>query len=184
MLTGDFAASMIDESIVPMLKAHGGVFSWRRAVMACDGVGTHMSSQFLDKCKQENIVVVLRTPYCSNSIQFEDLYNFFILKNAKDIGWYKVKQEAILKQLGQTLGASSTLSHAKQLQLVVPCWNVAFSKQSNVTAWEMVNDTRTLATRTLTSSVDVSCYHREDLANLASRWHRCGNKSSKTIAKR
>ena len=138
-LTGDFAAIMIDESVVPMLNAHGGVSSTNRAVLACDGVGTHMTSQFLDKCKQRHIVVSLRTPYCSNSIQFEDLHNFWLLKNAKDVGWYKVKQEAIFERLGQTKGASSTLSHAKQLQLVVPCWNVAFSKQSNQMAWEMVH---------------------------------------------
>ena len=199
-LTGDFAAIMIDESVVPMLNAHGGVSSTRRAVAACDGVTTHMTSQFLDKCKQRHIVISLRTPYCSNSIQFEDLLNFWLLKNAKDVGWYKVKQQAIFERLGQTRGASSTLSHAKQLELVVPCWNVAFSKQSNLTAWEMVHacpdahsphthslPARTLATHAttlLTSCVDVSRYHREDLAHLASQWHRCGGKSSRTNARR
>ena len=121
-----------------MLNAHGGVSSTKRAVAACDGVKTHMTSQFLDKCKERHIVVSLRTPYCSNSIQFEDLLNFWLLKNAKDIGWYKVKQQAIIDRLGQTKGNSATLSHAKQLELLVPCWKVAFSKQTNITAWEMV----------------------------------------------
>ena len=138
-VTGDFAAVFIDESVVPMLNAHGGVSSTRRAVMACDGVVTHMTSKFLDKCKECHIVVVLRTPYCSNSIQFEDLMNFWVLKNAKDVGWYKVKQDAIFERLGQTCGSSATLSHAKQLELMVPCWNVAFSEQTNRTAWEMVS---------------------------------------------
>ena len=137
-ITSDFAVAMIDEAVVPMLNAHGGVSQSKKAVMACDGVTTHMTSQFLDKCKEQHIVVVFRTPQCTNSEQPEDLLNFWLLKNAKDVGWYKVKQNAIFKRLGDTQGASSTLSHAKQLQLVVPCWNVAFSKRSNITAWGMV----------------------------------------------
>lgn len=168
-----------------MLNAHGGVSSTKRAVAACDGVKTHMTSQFLDKCKERHIVVSLRTPYCSNSIQFEDLLNFWLLKNAKDVGWYKVKQQAIIDRLGQTKGNSATLSHAKQLELLVPCWKVAFSKQTNITAWEMVRVCPLpMPPPLLTSSVDVSCYHREDLANLASQWHHCGDKSTKMNARR
>lgn len=97
-----------------------------------------MTSKFLDRCRDRHIVVVLRTPWCSNSIQFEDLLNFWVLKNAKDVGWYKVKQEAIQHQLDRTLGTSSTLSHARQLEILVPCWNEAFSKKTNIMAWTMV----------------------------------------------
>ena len=97
-----------------------------------------MTEEFLEHCRRNHIVVVLRTPWCANSIQFEDLLNFWILKNAPDVGWYKAKQIEIQKQLGATCGASSTLSHARQLQILVPAWKQAFSMSTNLQAWHMV----------------------------------------------
>jgi hypothetical protein len=73
----------------------GPLSETNRAVLAVDGVGTHMTHAFLDACKKYHIVVVLRTPCCSNSIQFEDLVNFWELKNAKGVGWYLLKQKAV-----------------------------------------------------------------------------------------
>ena len=93
-----------------------------------------MTYEFVEFCANNHILLVLRTKYNSHAIQFEDLVNFWVLKNARDVGWYKVKQQAIITELYQTGGKSSALNHAKQLKLLVPCWNNAFSQETNATA--------------------------------------------------
>lgn len=127
------AVKLLQESIVPMLKAHGTLSATRKAVVACDGVNTHMTDRFVSACRAAHIELVLRTPWCSNRIQFEDLVNFWQLKNGKDVGWYKTKQKAVIEQISET-GAAS-LSHARQIQLIVPAWEAAFSKETNLRAW-------------------------------------------------
>ena len=130
---GKHAVQFLVESLVAMCSAHGRLRADRRAVVACDGVGTHMTDEFLQACRDNFIVLVLRTPWCSNRIQFEDIVNFWQLKNCRDVGWYKVKQQAVLDQLCET--GSTSLSHAKQLSLIVPAWNNAFSKETNLRGW-------------------------------------------------
>jgi len=94
-----------------------------------------MTTAFIIKCDENHIVVVLRTPWCSNSIQFEDLVNFWQLKNDAGFGWYKVKQDAMLVQMDRTRGSSVALSHQDQLELLVNPWNKAFSTETNLRAW-------------------------------------------------
>ena len=77
-----------------------------------------MTSEFFEACRKYFIVIVLRTPWCSNRIQFEDLLNFWQLKNAKDVGWYKAKQLAVIEQIAET--GVGGLSFAKQLSILVP----------------------------------------------------------------
>ena len=103
-------------------------------MVACDGVSTHMTTELFAACRKACIVIVLRTPWCSNRIQFEDLVNFWILKNAKDVGWFKAKQQAVIEQIRAT--GSASLSFAKQLQILVPAWNVAFGREANLAAWK------------------------------------------------
>ena len=98
------------------------------------GWGTHMTTDFFAACRKHHIVIVLRTPWCSNRIQFEDLVNFWQLKNAKDVGWYKAKQLAVIAQVAET--GSGSLSFAQQLSILVPAWNAAFSKETNLAAWK------------------------------------------------
>jgi hypothetical protein len=131
------ALRLIDECFVPAFEAHGKLSDDRRGVISCDGVGPHMTTQFLDKCTAKHILVCLRTMWCSNSIQFEDLLNFWIFKNAKEIGWYRVKQTALASERDATAGWSTGLTHAKQIQLLVPAWDQAFSKATNQKAWDM-----------------------------------------------
>ena len=135
---------LVRECLLPMFEAHGVLSPTRRAVVVCDCVGTHMTTEFLDLCTEHNIVVVLRTPWCSNSIQFEDLRNFWTLKNTKDLGWFKVKQQALLL-LSQRLShqrpqgkGGIMLSFELQLQLLVKPWHVAFSSENNRKAWKQV----------------------------------------------
>ena len=216
----------------------GGLKSYRRGVLTCDCVGTHMTTDFLEFCCENHMQVCLRTPMCSQAIQFEDIDNFWQFKNAKDTGWcvpaltlapalaaaalaasaiaiastatttlaatlaaasalavatiaaaaaraatalaaaaitaaaaraadatshartdlplppslrseksahptpsavpccrYKLKQQAIFKQMALTPTKNPNLSHAKQLELMVPAWNNAFSKKTNERAW-------------------------------------------------
>lgn len=54
-----------------------------------------MTIEFLEHCKKNFIHLILRTPNCSTIEQFEDLFNFWMLKNAKDVGWYKVCFETL-----------------------------------------------------------------------------------------
>lgn len=97
-----------------------------------------MTTAFIDKCVQHYIVLVLRTPWCSNSIQFEDIVNFWQLKNDAGFGWYKVKQQAMMVQMDRTRGRSVALSHQDQLELLVNPWNKAFSTETNLRAWAKV----------------------------------------------
>ena len=97
-----------------------------------------MTTKFIEKCAENHIVLVLRTPWCSNSIQFEDLVNFWQLKNDAGFGWYKVKQHAMFVQLDRTYGSSTGLSHRDQLELLVNPWNKAFSTATNLRAWAKV----------------------------------------------
>tara|TARA_B110000046_G_C12940189_1_gene375408 strand:- start:911 stop:1051 length:141 start_codon:yes stop_codon:yes gene_type:complete len=46
-----------------------------------------MTEEFFVECNKNFILIVYRTQNCSTIIQFEDLVNFFELKNAPDIGW-------------------------------------------------------------------------------------------------
>tara|TARA_B110001450_G_scaffold256608_2_gene287735 strand:+ start:712 stop:2802 length:2091 start_codon:yes stop_codon:yes gene_type:complete len=131
---GKHAILFLIQSLLPMFQAHGGLSADKRAVVACDGVGTHMTTEFFETCRKHHIIIVLRTPWCSNRIQFEDLVNFWQLKNAKDVGWYKAKQQAVIAQVAET-GAGG-LSFARQLSILVPAWNAAFSKETNLAAWK------------------------------------------------
>ena len=133
-VNGKYAILFVIQSLLMMFRAHGGLRPDNRAVVACDGVGTHMTTEFFKACREVHIVICLRTPWCSNRIQFEDLVNFWQLKNAKDVGWYKGKQMAVMEQVYERGVAS--LSFAKQFQVLVPAWNNAFSKEVNLKAWK------------------------------------------------
>ena len=50
-------------------------------MLTCDCCGTHMTIDFLEFCEVNHMLVCLRTPNCSQSIQFEDLVNFWVFKN-------------------------------------------------------------------------------------------------------
>ena len=110
----------------------------RKAVGTCDGAGPHMTTAFIERCHVLHIELTLRTPNCSNTIQFEDLVNFWQLKNDSSFGWYKVKQQAILVQMDKTRGRSVALSHHDQLELLVKPWSKGFSTETNLRAWTKV----------------------------------------------
>lgn len=113
------AIAFIRDCLLPMFEAHGGLRSDRKAVLVCDGVGTHMTEEFIDFCNKNHIVLAIRTPNCSSIQQFEDLVNFWELKNAGGgLNWYTLKQQALDRVLATT-NTNGVLSHAIQLRLLV-----------------------------------------------------------------
>jgi hypothetical protein len=133
----DEAIAFLRESVLPMFAAHGGLRADRRGVLVCDGVGTHMTTEFIDFCSMNFITLVLRTPNCSAIQQFEDLVNFWELKNAKGgINWYTLKQQA-LDIVTAKINRTGGLTHELQIRLLKPCWEVAFSEYNNLKAWRL-----------------------------------------------
>ena len=72
-MDGLAAIKFVNDSLIPMFDAHGGLTPDCWGVVVCDGVGTHMTLAFLEHCEKNYIAVVLRTPNCSSKQQFEDL---------------------------------------------------------------------------------------------------------------
>lgn len=48
---------------------------------------------------------------------------------------YKIKQRAIFTQMQRTGNKSPTLSYSRQLELMIPAWQNAFSRETNQRAW-------------------------------------------------
>jgi hypothetical protein len=57
----------------PVSKEDPGVF-------VCDGVGVHITCDFLEYMIHKGWILVLRTPFCSDVLQGEDLVSFWALK--------------------------------------------------------------------------------------------------------
>jgi hypothetical protein len=51
---------------------------------------------------------------------------------------FEPQRGKVIDEAARTYGRSMTLSHAKQIELVTKPWNVAFSKEVNLKAWEQV----------------------------------------------
>lgn len=49
-------------------------------VLICDGVGPHVSNEFIYRCKEKGIEVILRPPHTSHVTQNEDIVHFGLLK--------------------------------------------------------------------------------------------------------
>ena len=62
-----------------------------------------MTIEFLEHCKKNFIHLILRTPNCSTIEQFEDLFNFWMLKNAN---WNKPSD------IFRTFGSADLLGNA------------------------------------------------------------------------
>jgi len=66
-------------------------------------VGSHLSPEFCDFLIANHLILILRTPNCSQKQQPEDLVTFQRVKNAKaPYGFYKRKQQALIMQLART----------------------------------------------------------------------------------
>ena len=103
-----------------LLERAGGLKASRRASLTCDCCGTHMTVEFLEFCEDNHMVICLRTPRCSHAIQFEDLVNFWVFKNAAsvlkngafiDLGWCDVW--ALLTILGPSPSSGRLLAYGQ-----------------------------------------------------------------------
>ena len=107
----------------------------RPGVVVCDGVGSHLSPAFCDFLIANHLILVLRTPNCSQKQQPEDLVSFHRVKNAKaGKGFYAKKQVECLKQLHKTCSAAIPYDVLFGTCLREP-WENAFSYANNREAW-------------------------------------------------
>ena len=105
-------------------------------VLVLDGCGVHIDPQFLRDLRKLNIMLVLRVPYGSSKLQPEDLLLFWIVKNDKDVGFYKMKQIKIgilrgmkNKQRGGKEKTTVALDYLHILECVKPGFEKAFSPE-------------------------------------------------------
>jgi hypothetical protein len=107
------------------------------AVFVCDGVGVHMTLEFLEHMIESGWLLVLRTPYCSEKQQNEDLLSFWALKNGAETGIYRAKSEKLGHVFVASGGKRQELTDVELLDCAKPAWESAFSRTNNETAWRM-----------------------------------------------
>ena len=126
-VNGEMAIEYVRVCVLGSLRAHGKLpTAERKAILVCDGVGTHLTEEFLDFLIENHFVLVLRTPNCSQKQQPEDLYNFWLLKNAKaeenePKGFYVLKQAACLVQMAKA-GSGSLPYDVLFSKCLKPSW--------------------------------------------------------------
>ena len=194
-MTGTLMITYVQTCIEPFLDPP--VSKENPAVFLCDGVGVHMTIEFLEymilkanslpfpffaRCPRSNMrytmresararaicaiaraptplggqitsidlccvdashscdqgwIVVLRTPYCSEKMQNEDLYNFWSLKNCAVNGLFRAKQTKLGQVAVESGFKRQELTDVELLDCTKPAWEHAFSMQSNQIAWRM-----------------------------------------------
>ena len=133
-VTGELAIEYVETCIKPTLQPP--VSKDNGAVIVCDGVGCHMTIAFLEYCSENGFILVLRTPFCSEKQQNEDLVSFWMLKNEKINGFYKLKQQAVIASLQQPSGGAQ-LKYPVLFELFAKAWEAAFSEENNATGWRL-----------------------------------------------
>lgn len=95
-------------------------------MIVTDGVGPHITPDFLFWLTDQNIVLALRAPRGSSKQQPEGLVMCFDLKNDKNYGCYQLKQKR-LQQLRCAKGATC-LSVVEGLKLLKVSWEGALTE--------------------------------------------------------
>ena len=104
-------------------------------VLTTDGVGTHISMEFLEWCQSNRIYLCLRCPYASSIQQPEDVILFLRLKNMKDKGFYKAKQHLVARLFVHNLSTSLTV--AQILECAKPAIEATFTSDNISLAWRL-----------------------------------------------
>ena len=134
-MTGDLMIKYVRTCVEPYVGEP--VSKENPAVFICDGVGVHLTVEFLEYMITKGWLLVLRTPYCSEKQQVEDLFNFWKLKNAAVIGVYRAKQSKLGEVYLKSGGRRQELTDVELLDCAKPAWESAFSRQSCEIAWRM-----------------------------------------------
>ena len=134
-MTGELMRKYVQTCIEPYVGEP--VSKENPAVFVCDGVGVHMTVEFLEYMTLKGWILVLRTPYCSEKMQNEDLINFWALKNCAVVGLYRAKQEKLAAVCVASGLRRQELTDVELLQCTKPAWETAFSREKNTTAWRV-----------------------------------------------
>ena len=128
------ALEYVERAVLRAFEARELPTAERKAIMVCDGCGTHLSPDFIDLLVEKHIVLILRTPNTSQKTQPEDLVSFQRVKNAKEFGFYKAKQLECLHQLASK-GRAAIPYDRLFGNCLKPAWENAFSPANNREAW-------------------------------------------------
>jgi len=129
-MTTDLIIEYVEECIA-WRWADRGDDEW--AVLTTDGVGTHISIEFMNWCYENRIYLCLRCPYASSIQQPEDVILFWRLKNGKEVGFYKAKQHMVSSLYVNS--RSTTLTVEQILQCAKPSVEATFTRENIALAW-------------------------------------------------
>ena len=105
-------------------------------VITTDGVGIHVNPVFLQWALDNHIRIVLRCPYSSSKTQPEDVLSFWLLKNNRDTGFYKAKQQRLTQLFSSSGGRTVALSDTDILDCLGPAWTQTFTTEMNQKAYD------------------------------------------------
>ena len=135
-INNEAAVEYIRRSVLRAFKARELPTAEKKGIVVCDGVGSHLSPEFCDFLIANHLVLILRTPNCSQKQQPEDLVSFQRVKNAAPpIGFYVRKQEAVIEQLARTCSAGLPYDVLFG-RCLKPAWENGFQAAYNREAWQ------------------------------------------------
>eukprot|EP00937_MAST-01D_sp_MAST-1D-sp2_P004693 g4693.t1 len=104
----------------------------RKAVILCDGHGSHLTYGFLKECKDSHITVILRPPHTTSRLQTEDQKpNFGVMQEALR----KAKEQAMVDAHFDGGRTPSVWDYMKVLNVA---WHKGFSRVNCRRAWAMI----------------------------------------------
>ena len=127
------AIEYMKRSVLRAFEARALPTAEKKGIVICDGVGSHLSEELLDFMIEHHLILILRTPNCSQKQQPEDLVSFQRVKSKKD-GFYVKKQQLLMQLLAET-GSGIPYDRLFGECLKGP-WERGFSAASNREAWE------------------------------------------------
>jgi sorbitol-specific phosphotransferase system component IIA len=103
-----------------------------RVVLICDGYGCHLSFNFLKRCQEVGVDVIVRPPHTSHKTQPEDLVNFSVFHKEE-----REEKGKLMRSLYLTASRSSKMMITKEHAgaIIAPAWKLAFAKKINKRAW-------------------------------------------------
>ena len=146
--TANESGGMNNQEGVTHLKTHLLPFMYDRSaekpyVLIIDGHGSHVTPEFLQICRDENVIVVVRVPHTTHLTQGEDVKNFKDFKyeahNKKSLWVGKSMHESARRKLGGDSGEHKTsISWENFGEIVFDAWANAFKKTNNQLAWNLI----------------------------------------------
>ena len=132
-INNEAAIQYMKRTVLRAFEARALPTAEKKAIVICDGVGSHLSEELLDFMIEHHLILILRTPNCSQKQQPEDLVSFQRVKSKID-GFYMKKQKLLMQLLAET---GSGIPYDKLFsECLKGPWERGFSAASNREAWE------------------------------------------------